>query len=1114
MQVNVFLRRHLVSLLNHVAVGRSPPLSPSQNPTQPMVLCSPPARAPAAPVPAEAALPVAASPPPDEVSLLSGAPDDWAVTLARRLPPSSLMSNIIRLIRHHSYLSGRPFEQHGLVATTCTCGVRGTSRVKAQCYGSLGGVWCCVISGGGAGGVKFQGRLLPGASQPSQEDMDYSGSCGVCLLPGGKTCISVGVSQCQVRRALNQYNKTHQTTLSLAEFLYTVNTIGFVRAAAFDALTNGYPCDLKHFQQQFQKHISQSHGIDLRQTSRPQNIRTSNTLWNDHYLSLYQPLRFHYLLRRAAWTFLSRVCQLILPNALVYSQKFQRTVCGFLLELTGTRFSGARHSASVQAVFLHVVYVVGSKRFQATCFDRAMRALDMYYRDGGRCRALRLRLPMGTGEFDFEHAGPIFNASDIMQIYPIPPIEDALRATWSHDFVLREDELDGTSQRGTGDRVGLRSRRANRELEACRRSHDANPLLRGLGVYPIKSLGRDPKTHSKAVRDNLIALEETQCEAALFFHHLFHNVSARQAAGLPDDMDCREYLTYSEEQMEADQVARLWMLFQDARFRDAVLSPSPGADSLAWHLARLVIDPCEMQQLLEVRVGYGIADTKPLCAAMAAVTELQHDASADPFPAASAPPDSDTAWCPIWNTRPDAQLRQESTRDMNVLIPAEFQCHDQNIPPDPSVLEPGRLAISTVRGPDGGESLVSLLLEDSSVAGGDLQYRFAFPAAGVALHIVSPPRLLPSYSTCTLLVRLFRRHIMLRLLGLAREGVITSAAVSACRECRALTQSSSKRRRGVISLAGDALLNFLRAGHVYGSPRGTLDTPFPEHLSSTAKLCQYAVNHYYGPRLLCRTGGRLRLEVVIRIMQALVDRCTPPPGAPSGEPAHTIVLEPQLWASRGGELDRRDDGYDLYQGGHDTDEEDDDVDGSYAGSESDDEDQDGPPDEGPVCTARPPISGGPSSSCQDHYEDAVFADCGVEQHPTNEHGPTGHAELGTSSGPSGQYLSKYGRCSRGTSQCRDTLFYLPDTIRIQTPPPATLGPGSPRLSGTLSPGGPRLSGACFFGVNFFQVLLNAVCSLCSTSPAHDFPVLPRTSCLQCTVRLRAAGVSRRLHSRG
>ena len=619
------------------------------------------------------------------------------------------------------------------------------------------------------GGVKLQGRLLPGASQPSQEDMEYCGACGVCLLPGGKTCTSVGVSQCQVWRALNQYNKTHQTTLSLAEFLYTVNTIGFVRAAAFDALTNGYPCDLQHFQKLCSEHIAPAHSINMRQTSRPQKIKASNTLWNDHYLSLYQPLRFHYLLRRVAWTFLARVCQLILPNALVYSQKFQRTVCGFLLELTGTRFSGAAHSASVQAVFLHVVYVVGSQRFQATSSDQAMRALDVYYRAGCRCRALRLELPMGMGEFQPLHAGPLVNAGDTIQIYPIPPVEDALRATWSHDFVLREDELDGTSQRGTGDRVGLRSRWANRELEACRRRHDADPLVRGDGVYPITMLGRDPEAHSKAVRDNLMALEETHCEAALFFHHLFHNISTRLAAGLPDKVDCREYLTYSKEQMEADQVARMWMLFQDARFRDAVLSPSPGADSLAWHLARLVIDPCEMQQLLEVRAGYGIADTKPLGAAMAAVTELQHGGSVDPFPAALGPPDSDTAWCPIWNTRPDALLRQESTRHMNVLIPAEFHCRDENIPPDPSVLVPGRLAISTVRGPDGGESLVSLLLEASSVAGGDLQYRFAFPAARAAMHTVSPPRLLPTYSTCTLLVRLFRRHIMLQLLGLARE---------------------------------------------------------------------------------------------------------------------------------------------------------------------------------------------------------------------------------------------------------------------------------------------------------------------------------------------------------
>ena len=207
---------------------------------------------------------------------------------------------------------------------------------------------------------------------------------------------------------------------------------------------------------------------------------------------------------------------------------------------------------------------------------------------------------MGMGEFQPLHAGPLVNAGDTMQIYPIPPAEDALRATWSHDFVLREDELDGTSQRGTGDRVGLRSRRANRELEACRRSHDADPLVRGHGVYPISILERDPEAHSKAVGGNLMALEDSQCEAALFFHHLFDNVSARQAAGLPDQMDCREYLTYSKEQMEADQVARLWMLFQDARFRAAVLSPSPGADFLAWHLARLVMDPGEMQQLLEV----------------------------------------------------------------------------------------------------------------------------------------------------------------------------------------------------------------------------------------------------------------------------------------------------------------------------------------------------------------------------------------------------------------------------------------------------------------------------------------------------------------------------------
>ena len=210
------------------------------------------------------------------------------------------------------------------------------------------------------------------------------------------------------------------------------------------------------------------------------------------------------------------------------------------------------------------------------------------------------------------------------------------------------------------------------------------------------------------------------------------------------------------------------------------------------------MDLCEMQQLLEVRAGHGIADTKPLGAAMAAVTELQHDASADPFPVALGPPDSDTAWCPVWNTRPDSHLRQESTRGMNVLIPAEFQCLDENIPPDPSVPEPGRLAISTVRCPDGQESLVSSLLEASSVAGGDLQHRSACPAARghAAMHIVGPPRLLPMYSTCILLVRQFRRHIMLQLLALAREGVITSAAVSACRERCSSQNRSSKICRG------------------------------------------------------------------------------------------------------------------------------------------------------------------------------------------------------------------------------------------------------------------------------------------------------------------------------
>ena len=418
---------------------------------------------------------------------------------------------------------------------------------------------------------------------------------------------------------------------------------------------------------------------------------------------------------------------------------------------------------------------------------------------------------------------------------------------------------------------------------------------------------------------------------------------------------------------------------------------------------------------------------------------------------------------------------------MNVLIPAEFQCRDENIPPDPSVLEPGRLVISTVRGLDGRESLVSSLLEASFVAGGDHQHRFAFMAARghAAMHIVGAPRLLPMYSTCTCLARLFRRHIMLQLLRLAREGVISLAAVSACRD-RSLQRSvssnrSSTRCPGVISQAGNAFLAYLRLGHFYDSPRRMLDPPFPEHLSSTAKLCQHAFNHYHGQRLLCRTGGHLHLAVVIRIMQALVDLCTPPPGAPSGEPAHTIVLEPQLWASRGGELDRRDDGYDLYQGGHDSDDEDDDVDGSSAGSESHDDDQDGPPEEGPVRTARPPISGGPSSSGQDHHDDAVSADCGVEQHPTDEHGPTGHAELGTSSGPSGQYVSMVGRRSRGTSQSQDTLFYLPDTIRVQTPPPST-----------LSPGCPRLSGACSFGVPFFK-FCSIQCARCAA------PLPPTTS---------------------
>ena len=259
---------------------------------------------------------------------------------------------------------------------------------------------------------------------------------------------------------------------------------------------------------------------------------------------------------------------------------------------------------------------------------------------------------------------------------------------------------------------------------------------------------------------------------------------------------------------------------------------------------------------------------------------------------------------------------------------------------------------------------------------------------------------------------------------------------------------------GVVSAAGSSFLGYLRQGRFYDSPRGTLDTPFPEHLSSTAKLCQHAINFYHGPRLLCRTEGHLPLEVVIRIMQALVDLCTPPPGAPSDEPAYTIVLEPQQWASRGGKLDRRDDGYDLFQGGNDLDDADDDVDGSFSGSEWDD-DQDGPPDEGPVSTARSPISGGPSSPGQDHDDDAVFADGVVEQHPTNEHGPTGHVQLGTASGRAGHYVSRSWRRSRAPTRSQDTLFYLPETIRVQTPPPAS-----------LSSGGPRHSGACSFGVPF------------------------------------------------